>query len=666
MATKNKQESIQECDKQFDSLFTSFGKLLYENIQAGSISFYFEPPDASLTAKAKRFIRDIVVQKISEKKSKPASKVISKVIPKVIAKTVSKVVPKVVQKAQAKPAPKAIPKETSKVIPKAKKNQVAAILNGAKNVLMSARKEKKPVSLGIERRGQLASYTNLVVDLHVFAKKLSEVQKDFNQCIITDLLRTPGEQMADYQIAVDDKIRAIIVLMGKKQEVIKQIMEKKKQFFTENPGAKMWKPEEDFLKQVERDAVDTTKRIDGLIGEVVDLFKNIKDLYENDLEQHRLVQEQEKLREELVASLPASSNAAENSELVTEPAVLEVAEDAIVPEMVDEQVQETVGEVSVEPEPESSDEVIAVEQQAENQIEQIIEQEPIRATQDILEEVEDYGLFETAVRKLSSEVVDKDEKLQVLHALFRNSPKKVVPFLYEFVRDADIFPKRQLFFLLNMLDYPSMVGLYRRFITDENSSLRLQGVMGLVKLGSIEAKQVIATAIHDRDSNIRRFIVNHLDHRGGDPEATALGRLAGDSDENVARIAIRKLGLMANHFAFVSLVPKLESANIKVRKEVITALKAITGTDLGYNYAAIDGELKRQVQPWKTLAKESYMHPRLLRDLRLKHMPQTLADKKIQAAADSKAKAKAKGVVPVAKKIAKKPVVKSAKPKVKR
>ncbi|MBF0477924.1 MAG: HEAT repeat domain-containing protein [Candidatus Omnitrophica bacterium] len=604
MAKKNKQEILQECDTQFDSLFTSFGKLLYENIQAGGISFYFDPPDAVLTARAKRYIRDIVVQKISDKKVKPMPQ---------------KTVPKVV--------PKAVPKVVAVPVLKPKKNQVTAIFNGAKNVIMGKRKENKPASLGIDRRGQLESYTHLVVDLHVFAKKLSLVQKDFNQCIIKDLLSSPGEQISSYQSAVDEKIREIILLMAKKQEVIKTIMEKKRQFFAEHTGAKMWKPEEDFLKQVQQDAVETTQRIDGLISEVVDLFKNIKELYDHDLEQHRLVQEQEKLRQDLVSTFPDSSVSSEIDLPVLENTPEEIPESLAVLESISKSVPEESEQPELlEPpehleQPEQPDEQVIMVPIAEQQIDQITEQEPIRPTEEILEEVEDYGLFETAARKLGSEVVDKDQKLEILHMLFRNSPKKVVPFLYEFVRDADIFPKRQLLFLLNMLDYPAMVGVYRRFVTDENSSMRLQGVMGLVKLDSIESKQVIATAIHDRDPHIRRFIVNHLDHRGSDPEATAIGRLAGDSDENVARIAIRKLGLMGNHFAFVSLVPKLESPNIKIRKEVISALKVLTGTDLGYNYAATDSELKRHVQPWKTLAKESYMHPRLLRDLKLKHLP---------------------------------------------
>ena len=72
MATKKTQELLQESEKQAESVYASLGRLLYENIQAGAISYSFTSPDTALTAKAKRLLRDIVAEKISDRRTKRA------------------------------------------------------------------------------------------------------------------------------------------------------------------------------------------------------------------------------------------------------------------------------------------------------------------------------------------------------------------------------------------------------------------------------------------------------------------------------------------------------------------------------------------------------------------------------------------------------------------
>jgi hypothetical protein len=499
-APKTTPESFNDCDAQLDSLFHHFGKFLYTNIQAGSISYHFDPPDKTLKAQADTLVRNIKAAG-NDRRPKPAT--------------------------------------------------FSALLRGAQNVLLGINRQRP---FGAERRGELEPYTGLVVSLHSILKNLLEIQADLNGCLSLGLLHTSNDRVVAYQHAVNEKLRTIILLVGKNKEVIKLIMEKKRGLLEENTESVPRKAEEDFLKQAARVVAATSRRIDILIGEVVGLFEGIKEAYEKDLK----------------------------------------ADTAIAEKKYDETAAE---EVPLE------------EEKDEGPMEEEIKQE------DIAEE-EEQGLFETASRKLASELVSPEEKTEVLHTLFRNAPGRTVPFLYEFIRNADMFLQRQVRSLLSNLDYPEMVSLYRRFITDKQSSLRLQGVMGLVKLGSGEARNVIASVVNDPDPNVRRFIVNYLEHAGGEAEAAAIARLANDSDETVARIAVRKLGLMANQFAFVNLVSKLEAPGLKIRKEAIEMLKAFTGTDLGYNYAAPEPERRRQIRQWNTLARQSYTNPRLLRGLR--------------------------------------------------
>lgn len=461
-----------------------------------------------------------------------------------------------------------------------KKNKIKAVLQGAKNVFL---KKKWDYSLGIERRGQLEPYTKLIVDLHIFSNKLQEVGKDLEDSLSPGLLYADSDRFLGCKQAIDRKISVIISLLEENKEVIKSIMKKKRSFLEANPKALFWKVEDDFLKQAAGKVSLATERIDRLIVDVAGIFKDIKRLYDKGLQAESVVLQEEPL---------------------------------LIPDDVGQGEPEDAG---------ASNQEEAVQQEEESG-EEVGDEEA--GVEEVGGEETDYGLLETALRKLNSEVLDGEEKLVVLNAIFRNVSKRTIPFLYELIKSADIFLRKQLILLLASLDYPEMIGLYRRFIADDESALRLHGIMGLVKLKSEEAQHVLVSAINDKDLNVRRFIVNCLKHTGTETEVAAIARMANDPSQTVALIAIRKLGLMSNRFAFVNLVQKLDSLDINIRKEAILALRAITKTDLGYDYAASDLERVRMVQQWKVLVAQSYSNPRIIHELRIKQAVSSFKRKK--------------------------------------
>lgn len=541
MADKKTGDLLKECDAQIDSLFVHFGKFLYENIETGNLSYYFDPQDKKPAAIAKALIKNVSTPKT--------------------------------------PPPAASTRQAKQ--PKQKKLKIA----------------KAPRSLGIERRGQLEPYTKLIVDLRVFANKLLEIQNDLNDCISAALLHTDSQRSAAYQHAVNEKIGMIVALVGKSEEAIKLIMEKKRKFLEEKPEAASWKAEEGFLKRAAGDVTETTKRIDVLIDEVVGLFEGIKTAYEKDIEAGRLARE---------------TKYAAGAAVISRPRLPEEDEGA-----------------------EETEEIEDTEKSEEAAAEEVIEGD-------------DYGLFETASRRLSSNITDEKDRLGIMHALFRSAPKRSIPFLYDLIKSSNAVLQRQLASLLRTLDYPTIVDLYRRFISDEEPSLRLQGIMGLVKLGSDEAKHAIASAVNDRDPHVRRFVANCLEHTGGEAEAAAIMRLANDADETVSRIAIRKLGRMGDHFAFSNLVPKLEDKDIKIRREAIEALRGITGTDFGYDYTAAEAVRQRQAQKWKMFVDRMSANPHLLRELQARGAADTSKGRMEKPAPERSEKRKAKNVRPKA------------------
>ncbi|MBF0217668.1 MAG: hypothetical protein HQL30_11835 [Candidatus Omnitrophica bacterium] len=222
MVNKKTLELIRECNEQIESLYSSLGKFLYQNINSGGLSYYFEPSDVALSLRAKALRRDIVAEKISGDKPAKAKAAAAKASPLAVK----------VKGAPVKPALRPAPDPVKKASVIVKKKKVET--RPAEAAAAPVTGERAKVSLGREKRGQLEPYTKLLVDLYTFKTRLLEIQNDLNGCLALGLLHTESENADRYQNAFNKKIRTITALIGENKEVIKQIMEKKKQFLENN------------------------------------------------------------------------------------------------------------------------------------------------------------------------------------------------------------------------------------------------------------------------------------------------------------------------------------------------------------------------------------------------------------------------------------------------
>jgi len=185
--------------------------------------------------------------------------------------------------------------------------------------------------------------------------------------------------------------------------------------------------------------------------------------------------------------------------------------------------------------------------------------------------------FDIACKQLSQDNISPDAKLQIIINLFQRFPTKAPYFLASVIKDADKPTSEKLIELLCGLESPALLALYRAFLESDDSVLVMQGVMGLNRLGSEAAMAAMISAAGNPNPGVRRMIANCIDWRGGNAGTNALIRLKNDSDESVARIAIRKLGNKKNRFALISLMSKLSSPSVKIRKEAAEALHHMTG-----------------------------------------------------------------------------------------
>lgn len=148
----------------------------------------------------------------------------------------------------------------------------------------------------------------------------------------------------------------------------------------------------------------------------------------------------------------------------------------------------------------------------------------------------------------------------------------------------------------------------------EDVMARLKNVVSLSRLNTSESRTAILFYVKDPDSLVRRVIVNCINPEDGPEETFAIVKLINDPDEDVARIAIRKSAKTRNRLAFTYLISRLDSENVKIRKEAMDALMLITGSDLGFNPTASQGARDEAVLRWQQVWQDNQMNPQFLMD----------------------------------------------------
>jgi len=148
---------------------------------------------------------------------------------------------------------------------------------------------------------------------------------------------------------------------------------------------------------------------------------------------------------------------------------------------------------------------------------------------------------------------------------------------------------------------------------------RLKSVVSLSRMNTPQSRALLLSHAKDPESLVRRVIVNCINPEDGSEEAFAIVKFINDSDEDVARIAIRKSATIRNRLGFSYLIAKLESENIKLRQEAINALLAITASDLGFNPSASEQNRREAINRWQQVWHENQANPLFLIDEEATH-----------------------------------------------
>ena len=586
MASNNINNQIQECDKKLDSLYTHFGAFIFENMQKEKLFYCFEPECADLDQESTDLLKKL---KYSE--------------------------------AQPQAAPQEQPEEQNE--------------------------ETRPKKSTINKRGMLEPYTELNIALFEQAEKLNNIASDIDQVLELTTVSLEQHDLQEIQNKHDNLMEAkdqITRKINSMTEVIKNIMGNKKQQLEngEITSTEMPKFEKDFLVKSAKEIKDLSKTVDTIVSHSKNFLKDIRKSYDGVLKKQQALQEQklakdtgvqERLTEE------QTQNANLREELRLREYELKQKEETIselkekepnsittdthlfaqapeeeappIPQEVEEEAEKHL--FSFQPEDSSAEEASQLEE--EIMIEDEVETDEEEQAFDSEEEI-DYGIIETASRKLKDKETTTEKKLEILDILLNTSPNILPDFICELLKDEELEIRKQIISLLTQVDDEVVIDIYKKFLKSHDSYLRISGIMGLSRWDSAEARKTILKFVNDSDYAIRRLVANCINHNTDDEiELACLARLTNDPDEGVARIALRKLGSCKNRYAFFNVLPKLESEDIKIRREAIRALQNMTGTTLGYRFIGPENGRKIAIKKWKDLWTKNQSNPHFFRKI---------------------------------------------------
>ncbi len=479
--------------------------------------------------------------------------------------------------------------------------KVKSFLDAGKPCSRRSDEENKNTGSRPDFRGSVEPYTELIVSLFEARKQVQAITSDVEECVTLAMLPFKEDNYRTEVLLhrIEEKKKGLLLFISNNMEVITNIMKEKQQKIKDDRDkvALLSKEEKSFLARASKDVGKITREVASLVEESKKLLMGIKDSYEEDLAKNNA----EPMQESPVIHVPEEEVPAEEFDDIGD----EEKESAEENEEEDEEEEDAAKD---EDDDENEDE----DQEEDEDEDEEPDMEPASGGKNAGQ-----GLKDAAYRRLSRMDIDVADKVNILNTLYNNLPETASRFLSEMIAEADMPLKKQMLEAVRRLEEDQRIELYRHMVISESSFLRIHGLIGLSRLKTADAKNVIISSVGDPSPIIRRMVANFISCPGSNSEMAALVKLSSDPEESVARIAIKKMGKTKQHrFAFVNLIPKLLSPNVTIRKEAIEALRDITGTDLGYNFSASDAKRRQAFAKWEKLWEENEANPSFIKDLR--------------------------------------------------
>ncbi len=548
--TETKEQSIQKCERQLEGLFIHLGSIVYGKAAAGEITIRIDPQE-------KKFQKELeeLFQKVREHMPQPPE-------------------PEV-----AEPVPPQAP---------------------------------------VNRRGSLAPYVDLNIELHEAKKKFVNLREDVDSCLPIASLHLSGEDRAKTDQFLDQLTKAentINVLFEKVAGSVRQVMGMKKEAMDKdvaNAYTGISNDEKKFLGKTEVQIHDMAHGVGTLVDEAKTLFESIKSFYEKDaavrLETRPVGTVEPEEDPGTVAVSPAPALDEEEMDSAEE-------DEVGAPEMVAEEDRDDAGSLE---QPGAEEEGVGAQEMVDEDEDrddaetgvspEASETEAVVSKQAAFDE----SILRAAERKLLSEHIDEKEQFHILMTLFRSMDAEImVDFLTGFLERAPVIVKMNVLDLVTKVDHPGLEKVFEKFLSSPEALLRFKGIVGYGKLRPEVMNSLMLRASGDEDPSIRRLAANCLRPEDGHAEFTTIVKLSNDPEDQVARVAIRKLATCRTLASFSYLIPKLWHANPKMRREANDALKLLTGKDFGYRATAPEKERERAAKAWEKFLVKNQARPQL-------------------------------------------------------
>lgn len=143
-------------------------------------------------------------------------------------------------------------------------------------------------------------------------------------------------------------------------------------------------------------------------------------------------------------------------------------------------------------------------------------------------------------------------------------------------------------------------------LMDEASLVRLAAVWSLYRMAGVESAPALIQMCADEDEEVRRRAVTCIGWLGKEELATALVPLLNDSSISVQQAAIKAMVNLHSRAVVSALIEHLHDSDRIIRKDIITALKIITGRKMNGRFPKDKESLKQCIIQWRRWWDEQY------------------------------------------------------------
>ena len=205
--------------------------------------------------------------------------------------------------------------------------------------------------------------------------------------------------------------------------------------------------------------------------------------------------------------------------------------------------------------------------------------------------------------KATFDIIDRDEKIccQAIAELGRIGGNRAIPILQESLKFYHSKPLvADILNALILLDEVGSDDIFRNYINDSSSRVRIAALKGLYKFGSANCDDEMISRLKDPSRDVRKTAITLLGWKRVKKATSAILQVTQkDVDPQIRSQAVTALASICDPSTVFPLIRELPTANPELMLSIFQAVKCITGKTIDFDTGLEPGETAKKVEELK-------------------------------------------------------------------